>query len=95
MKNLNNGKYHGVMKSYQNVPNSHPKRVRHKKEKTRLDEAAENLKEVTSRWIFKFKIDLLVPLFFLASLDHLGFWGCLSAVIIASYVFQIEKKGEE
>lgn len=33
MKNLNNGRYHGVMKSYQNVPNSHPKRVRHKKKK--------------------------------------------------------------
>lgn len=95
MKKLNNGAYHTVARSYQNVPNSHPKRVRHKKEKTRLDEAMENLKEVASHWTFKFNIDLLVPLFFLASLDHLGFWGYVSAVIIASYVFKIEKKGEE
>lgn len=95
MKNLNNGRYHTVARDYQNVPNSHSKRVRHKKEKTSLDEATENLKEVTSRWNFKINIDLLVPLLFLAGLDHLGFWGYVSAVIIAHYVFKIERKGEE
>lgn len=95
MKNLNNGRYHRVVKDYQNVPNSHSKRVRHKKEKTSLNEATENLKEVTSRWNFKINIDLLVPLLFLANLDHLGFWGYVSAVIIANYVFKIERKGEE
>jgi hypothetical protein len=95
MKNLNNGAYHTVARDYQNVPNSHPKRIRHKKEKTHLDEAIENLKEVASHYTLELNLDLLVPLFFLVNLDHLGFWGCLSAVIIASYVFKIEKKGEE
>lgn len=95
MKNLNNGKYHGVMKSYQNVPNSHPKRVRHKKEKTPLDEATENIKEILSHYTLELNLDLLVPLFFIGNLDKLGFWGCLSGIIIASYIFRINKKEEE
>ena len=95
MKSLNNGKYHDVTKSYQSLPNSHPKRVRHKKEKTRLNKVTENLKEVASHWTFKINVDLLIPLLFLGSLDHLGFWGCASAVIIASYFFEVERKEEE
>lgn len=95
MKNLNNGRYHRVVKDYQNVPNSHPKRVRHKKEETSLDEATEHIKEVLSHYTLELNLDLLVPLFFIGNLDKLGFWGCLSAVIIASHIFKIDKKEEK